>query len=191
MVLDCFAGSGTTAAAAHKMGRHWIACDISYGAVQTMRRRMQRIVEEIGPGFTVHAAGRLHPNSPRAVRRAQRTSSRSDAADVHRPRSDRPGLVEIEIHDYRPRPGVAGSRQAQAARIEMRRRLAALGRRGRHRHGLRRQRVPRRARGLAAAASRPRGGRLCAGRSSRTSRPPWPYASPTSFGGETLVTRRV
>lgn len=28
LVLDCFAGSGTTAAVAHKMGRRWITCEL-------------------------------------------------------------------------------------------------------------------------------------------------------------------
>jgi len=28
LVLDCFAGSGTTAAVAHKMGRRWVACEL-------------------------------------------------------------------------------------------------------------------------------------------------------------------
>ena len=27
IVLDCFVGSGTTAAVAHKLGRRWVACD--------------------------------------------------------------------------------------------------------------------------------------------------------------------
>jgi DNA modification methylase len=54
LVLDCFMGSGTTAAVAHKMGRRWIGCDIGYGAVQTARRRLQRIVQETGPGFALY-----------------------------------------------------------------------------------------------------------------------------------------
>jgi DNA modification methylase len=54
LVLDCFLGSGTTAAVAHKMGRRWIGCDIGYGAVQTARRRLQRIVQERGPGFALY-----------------------------------------------------------------------------------------------------------------------------------------
>lgn len=54
LVLDCFLGSGTTAAVAHKMGRRWIGCDIGYGAVQTARRRLQRIVQETGPGFALY-----------------------------------------------------------------------------------------------------------------------------------------
>ena len=29
LVLDCFAGSGTTAVAAEKLNRRWIACDLS------------------------------------------------------------------------------------------------------------------------------------------------------------------
>jgi hypothetical protein len=54
LVLDCFLGSGTTAAVAHKMGRRWIGCDFGYGAVQVARRRLQRIVQETGPGFALY-----------------------------------------------------------------------------------------------------------------------------------------
>jgi DNA modification methylase len=44
IVLDCFAGSGTTAAVAQKLGRRWIACDINKGAVQTSAKRLQTII---------------------------------------------------------------------------------------------------------------------------------------------------
>ena len=54
IVLDSFLGSGTTAAVAHKMGRRWIGCDLGYGAVQTARRRLQRIVQETGPGLALY-----------------------------------------------------------------------------------------------------------------------------------------
>ena len=43
IVLDCFAGSGTTAVAAETLGRRWIAADINKGAVQTTVSRMQKI----------------------------------------------------------------------------------------------------------------------------------------------------
>ncbi|MDO9546414.1 MAG: site-specific DNA-methyltransferase [Pelolinea sp.] len=43
LVIDCFAGSGTTAAAAEKLGRRWIACDFGKHAIYTMQRRMLRI----------------------------------------------------------------------------------------------------------------------------------------------------
>ena len=44
IVLDCFIGSGTTAAVAQKMGRRWIGCDINKGAIQTTAKRLRGIV---------------------------------------------------------------------------------------------------------------------------------------------------
>ena len=41
IVLDCFAGSGTTAAVAEKLGRRWIVADINKGAIQTTVARLQ------------------------------------------------------------------------------------------------------------------------------------------------------
>ena len=41
IVLDCFAGSGTTAAVAEKLGRRWIVADINKGAIQTTMARLQ------------------------------------------------------------------------------------------------------------------------------------------------------
>lgn len=46
VVLDCFIGSGTTAAVAQKLGRRWIACDINKGSIQTTSRRLQTIIRE-------------------------------------------------------------------------------------------------------------------------------------------------
>jgi DNA modification methylase len=40
LVLDCFAGSGTTAAVAGKLNRRWIACDLSRFAIHTARKRL-------------------------------------------------------------------------------------------------------------------------------------------------------
>lgn len=40
IVLDCFAGSGTTAAVAEKLGRRWVAVDIGRFAIHTTRKRM-------------------------------------------------------------------------------------------------------------------------------------------------------
>jgi hypothetical protein len=45
-VLDCFIGSGTTAAVAQKLGRRWIGCDINKGAIQTTSKRLQTIILE-------------------------------------------------------------------------------------------------------------------------------------------------
>ncbi|HEX8793209.1 MAG TPA: site-specific DNA-methyltransferase [Polyangiaceae bacterium] len=43
LVLDAFAGSGTTAVVAEKLGRRWIACDASPVAVHATRRRLLRL----------------------------------------------------------------------------------------------------------------------------------------------------
>ena len=46
LILDCFAGSGTTLVAAEKLGRRWIGCDINKGAIQTTSKRLQTIIAE-------------------------------------------------------------------------------------------------------------------------------------------------
>jgi DNA modification methylase len=46
VILDCFAGSGTTAAVAQKLGRRWIIADINKGAIQTSSKRLQRIIQD-------------------------------------------------------------------------------------------------------------------------------------------------
>ena len=40
LVLDCFVGSGTTAAVAEKLGRRWIAADMGRFAIATTRKRL-------------------------------------------------------------------------------------------------------------------------------------------------------
>ena len=46
LVLDCFIGSGTTAAVAQKLGRRWIGCDINKGAIQTTAKRLQGVMAD-------------------------------------------------------------------------------------------------------------------------------------------------
>ena len=61
LVLDCFSGSGTTAAVAQKLGRRWIACDINKGAIQTTSKRLQGIIGEQGSAFRVQEAEKSLP----------------------------------------------------------------------------------------------------------------------------------
>ena len=51
LVMDVFAGSGTTAAVAEKLGRRWIVCDFGKHAIYTMQKRILRIGESkaLGP----------------------------------------------------------------------------------------------------------------------------------------------
>ena len=44
IVLDCFCGSGTTAAVAESLGRRWIAADLNKGAIQTTIKRIQKVI---------------------------------------------------------------------------------------------------------------------------------------------------
>jgi adenine-specific DNA-methyltransferase len=78
IVLDCYAGSGTTAAVAHKMGRRWVTCEWSAQTVRTFTLpRLERVVAGDDPGgiTTVDVpAGDdlpegLLPGSPRAAAR--------------------------------------------------------------------------------------------------------------------------
>lgn len=53
-VLDFFAGSGTTAAAAHKTGRDWIACEVSAATARTwLIPRMEIVVGAVGGSYRV------------------------------------------------------------------------------------------------------------------------------------------
>lgn len=65
IVLDAFAGSGTTGAVAEKFGRKWIMIDSSKLAIYTIQKRMLNLKSEIGnkgrvlkpKPFTVYNAG--------------------------------------------------------------------------------------------------------------------------------------
>jgi DNA modification methylase len=46
IILDCFAGSGTTLAVAEKLNRRWIGADCNKGAIQTSIKRLSKIKQE-------------------------------------------------------------------------------------------------------------------------------------------------
>lgn len=56
LVLDCFCGSGTTAATAEKLNRRWIACDLGRFAIHTTRKRLLGI-DKVKP-FIVQNLGK-------------------------------------------------------------------------------------------------------------------------------------
>ena len=49
IVLDTFAGSGTTLAVAEKLGRRWIGMDCGKLAIYTIQKRMLNLTTQIGP----------------------------------------------------------------------------------------------------------------------------------------------
>src|SRR3546814_10782702 len=51
IVLDCFAGSGTTAAVAHKMGRSWVTVEREQATVDRFTKpRLTKVVNNDDPG---------------------------------------------------------------------------------------------------------------------------------------------
>jgi len=56
LVLDCFCGSGTTAAVAERGGRRWVVCDLSRFAIHTTRKRLLGI-EDVKP-FVIQNLGK-------------------------------------------------------------------------------------------------------------------------------------
>ncbi|HOA03892.1 MAG TPA: site-specific DNA-methyltransferase, partial [Dermatophilaceae bacterium] len=58
IVLDCFAGSGTTAAVAHKMGRRWVTSEFLSSTVEQFTLpRLMKVVAGEDPGGITKAVG--------------------------------------------------------------------------------------------------------------------------------------
>ena len=58
VILDCFCGSGTTAAVAEKLGRRWIMADLNKGAIQTTIKRLQEIIADKSTSLPLRERGR-------------------------------------------------------------------------------------------------------------------------------------
>lgn len=58
IVLDVFAGSGTTAAVAQKMGRRWVTCELLESTFTTFTRpRLEKVVNDEDPGGVTRTKG--------------------------------------------------------------------------------------------------------------------------------------
>lgn len=58
IVLDVFAGSGTTAAVAQKMGRRWVTCELLESTFTTFTRpRLERVINDQDPGGITRTKG--------------------------------------------------------------------------------------------------------------------------------------
>ena len=75
LVLDCFCGSGTTAAVAEKLGRRWITCDLGRFAIHTTRKRLLSI-ENVRP-FVVQNLGKYERQAWQAAEFADPTQRAS------------------------------------------------------------------------------------------------------------------
>ena len=77
LVLDCFAGSGTTAAVAEKLGRRWITADLGRFAIHTARKRLLSI-PDVRP-FIVQNLGKYE----RQAWQAAEFGSAEQAAEIN------------------------------------------------------------------------------------------------------------
>lgn len=58
IVLDCFAGSGTTAAVAQKMGRRWVTCELVEETFERFTKaRLTKVVNDQDPGGITRTKG--------------------------------------------------------------------------------------------------------------------------------------
>ena len=98
LVLDCFCGSGTTAAVAERLNRRWIACDLGRFAIHTTRKRLLQI-QNVKP-FVVQNLGKYERQAWAA---AEFHSHPLDESSTTR-RVSRP------VGSRRPSPSPAGRR---------------------------------------------------------------------------------
>ncbi|HEY7023162.1 MAG TPA: DNA methyltransferase [Ktedonobacterales bacterium] len=80
LVLDCFCGSGTTAAVAEKLGRRWITADLGRFAIHTTRKRLLGI-ENVSP-FVVQNLGKYERQQWQVAEFAQGDSRQAGAAQL-------------------------------------------------------------------------------------------------------------
>lgn len=94
LVLDCFCGSGTTAAVAEKLNRRWIACDLGRFAVHTTRKRLLSI-DNVRP-FVVQNLGKYE----RQRWQAEEFGEQAGATDNYR-------RLILQLYNARPITGYA------------------------------------------------------------------------------------
>ena len=77
IVADFFAGSGTTIAVAEKLGRRWLACDLSRFAIHTTRKRLLDIAD-VKP-FVVQNLGKYERQLWQAAEFGESAAARTSA----------------------------------------------------------------------------------------------------------------
>jgi len=85
LVLDCFCGSGTTAAVAENLNRRWIACDLGRFAIHTTRKRLLGI-PDVKP-FVVQNLGKYERQAWQVAEFAGATSGNDSGENALQRRS--------------------------------------------------------------------------------------------------------
>ena len=97
LVLDCFCGSGTTAAVAEKLNRRWITCDLGRFAIHTARKRLLGI-ENVKP-FVVQNLGKYERQAWQAAEFGGAAQAAAVIANYRR--------FILELYGARPLEGYA------------------------------------------------------------------------------------
>jgi adenine-specific DNA-methyltransferase len=100
LVLDCFVGSGTTAAVAEKLKRRWIACDLSRFAIHTTRKRLLGI-----PGVKPFAVQNLGKYERQAWQVAEFPANGEDRLGEQRQREAAYRKFILELYHATPITG--------------------------------------------------------------------------------------
>lgn len=97
LMLDCFIGSGTTAAVAEKLGRRWIACDLGRFAIHTTRKRLLSI-PDVKP-FVVQNLGKYERQTWQAAEFGTKNRAEALQKDYRK--------FILELYSARPIEGYA------------------------------------------------------------------------------------
>src|ERR1700676_2215894 len=102
LVLDCFCGSGTTAAVAEKLNRRWIVCDLGRFAIHTTRKRLLGI-----PGLRPFVVQNLGKYERQAWQVAEFSSNGKDHLEEQREREAAYRKFILDLYHATPMAGHA------------------------------------------------------------------------------------
>lgn len=114
LVLDCFCGSGTTAAVSERLNRRWITCDLGRFAIHTARKRLLQI-PKVKP-FIVQNLGKYE-------RQAWASEEFADPKDrAHMEKSYRDFIVDLysgkPVNNYLWLHGIKAGRMIHVGNVD-------------------------------------------------------------------------
>lgn len=112
LLLDCFVGSGTTAAVAEKLGRRWIACDLSRFAIHTTRKRLLGI-----PNVKPFAVQNLGKYERQAWQVAEFPANGKDHLEEQREREAAYRSFILDLYHAKPMTGYAWLHGVKSGRM--------------------------------------------------------------------------
>ena len=112
LVLDCFVGSGTTAAVAEKLNRRWIACDLSRFAIHTTRKRLLGV-----PGVKPFMVQNLGKYERQAWQVAEFPANGKDHLEEQRKREAAYREFILDLYHAKPFSGQAWLHGTKSGRV--------------------------------------------------------------------------